>query len=80
LCSRLGNEFAVLLDVPVEELAKHTTARVTDGLRRVREGLVEIKPGFDGTYGEIHIFGEGAEPAGGETLKKEAQPAQTSLF
>lgn len=78
LCARIGSEFAVLLDVPIAELAKHTTARIADGVRRVREGRVEIKPGYDGTYGEIRIFGDGPQPAG--EPKKDAQPAQTSLF
>jgi len=80
LCARLGSEFAVLLDVPLEELARHTTARIADGVRRVREGRVEIKPGYDGTYGEIRIFGEEAVPPAGEPAKPGAQPAQISLF
>ncbi|OLC32699.1 MAG: DNA helicase UvrD [Armatimonadetes bacterium 13_1_40CM_64_14] len=80
LCARLGSEFAVLLDVPLAEIAKHTTARITDGIRRVREGQVSIAPGYDGTYGEIHIFG-GAAPATAPTdAPKVVQPAQTSLF
>ncbi|MDQ7843722.1 MAG: endonuclease Q family protein [Armatimonadota bacterium] len=80
LCARLGGEFAVLLDVPVEELARHTTARIAEGVRRVREGRVEIKPGYDGTYGEIRIFGETEAPSGTEPTGREQQPAQTSLF
>jgi len=80
LCARLGSEFAILLDVPVEELARHTTARIAEGVRRVREGRVEIKPGYDGTYGEIRIFGEAEVPAGSEPAKRDQQPAQTSLF
>jgi uncharacterized protein (TIGR00375 family) len=82
LCARLGSEFAVLLDVPVEELAKHTTARVADGVRRVRDGQIEIKPGYDGTYGEIHIFGatgEGDQSAPA-AVERQERPAQTSLF
>lgn len=84
LCARLGSEFSVLLDVPLEELTKHTSSRIAEGIRRVREGQVQIKPGYDGAYGEIHIFGD-AGPT--DTLleeveeeKKTEQPAQTTLF
>ena len=80
LCARFGGEFAVLLDVPLPEIAKHTTARIADGLRRVREGQVEIKPGYDGTYGEIHIFGDAPGPGQGELAAPPKEPAQTSLF
>jgi uncharacterized protein (TIGR00375 family) len=81
LCARLGGEFAILLDLPLDELAKHTTAKIVDGVRRVREGRVEITPGYDGTYGELHIFGGPEAPgAAGEEPKKIEEPAQTTLF
>jgi uncharacterized protein (TIGR00375 family) len=70
----LGNEFAVLMDVPLDEVARHTRPRVVEALRRMREGLIEIKPGYDGTFGEIRIFGGAAEES------KVTEPAQTSLF
>ncbi len=70
----IGSEFAVLLDAPLEEVARHTRPRVVEGLRRVREGRVVIRPGYDGVFGEIHIF----DSAGEE--RKAEQPAQTTLF
>ncbi len=80
LCARLGGEFAVLLDVPLDEVAKHTLPKIVDGLGRVRDGRVEIKPGYDGTYGEIRIFGLGAAEVPVADEKQEVAPAQTSLF
>ncbi|HYM68687.1 MAG TPA: endonuclease Q family protein [bacterium] len=74
LVHELGSEFGVLLDVPLEEIARHARPRIVDGLRRVRDGRVVIRPGYDGVFGEIHIF-EGAD----EESRVE-QPAQTSLF
>jgi len=76
LVQALGSEFAVLLDVPLGEVSRHTRPRVAEALRRVREGRVVIRPGYDGVFGEIHIF----EGAGGEQPRAEQQPAQTSLF
>ncbi|HEX4836724.1 MAG TPA: endonuclease Q family protein [bacterium] len=74
LVQACGSEFAVLLDVPLDELSRHARPRIVEGLRRVREGRVVIRPGYDGVFGEIHIFeGAGEEP-------RVEQPAQTSLF
>jgi uncharacterized protein (TIGR00375 family) len=74
LVQAMGGEFAVLLDVPLDEVARYTRPRVVEGLRRVREGHVTIRPGYDGVFGEIHIFGGAAE------AQRVEQPAQTSLF
>ncbi len=75
LCNALGGEFSVLLDVPVEEIRKHTTLRVTEGLRRVREGKVTIAPGYDGVFGEVSIFRDGEE-----VREEMLESAQTRLF
>lgn len=75
LCSAFGSEFNVLLDAPVEEVRRHTTLRVAEGLRRVREGRVRIAPGYDGVFGEISIFDDGEEVR--EVIEP---PSQTTLF
>jgi PHP family Zn ribbon phosphoesterase len=76
LVQAFAGEFSVLLDAPLDEVSRHTRPRVVDGLRRVRDGRVVIRPGYDGVFGEIHIF----EGAGDEQPRVEQQPAQTSLF
>jgi uncharacterized protein (TIGR00375 family) len=75
LCKVFGGEFTVLLDAPVEEVRKHTTLRIAEGLRRVREGQVSIAPGYDGVFGEISIFKDGEE-----VREEMLAPAQTRLF
>jgi uncharacterized protein (TIGR00375 family) len=76
LCRAFGGEFNVLLDAPVEEVARLSSARIAEGLRRVREGRVSIAPGYDGVFGEISIF------KGGEEILEPVteHPAQTTLF
>lgn len=76
LCKAFGGEFTVLLDAPVDEVFKLSTARIAEGLRRVREGRVRIAPGYDGVFGEISIFKDGEEV----TKPAAEEPAQTTLF
>ncbi|HHT9118298.1 MAG TPA: endonuclease Q family protein, partial [Candidatus Hypogeohydataceae bacterium YC38] len=55
----LGNEFFVLMDAPKEDLFRCLPARVAEGIIRVRERRLRIKPGYDGVYGQVSIFDEG---------------------
>lgn len=57
LIKTFSTEFKILLDIPSAELAKHAPAKVAKGIIKVREGKVEVIPGYDGVYGEIRIFG-----------------------
>ena len=53
-----GNELNILLNISPKELEKMADAAVVEGIKRVRESRLIIKPGFDGQYGEIKIFSQ----------------------
>ncbi len=50
-------EFGLLLDVPRAELEQITTPDIVGSILAMREGRVEIRPGYDGEYGVIHAKG-----------------------
>ncbi len=61
------SEFAILLDLPPEEIEKIASPRVYEGIMLVRRGELKITPGYDGVFGKINIFPEEAkEPEEGE--------------
>jgi uncharacterized protein (TIGR00375 family) len=66
-----GNEYNILNEVPVEELARISPVRVSQGVERMRRGQVRIIPGHDGVFGQIHLFeneDEGEDNQGQLTL------------
>lgn len=54
--ARLGSEFNILTRAPKTELLRLLPAKVAEGILRVREGKVDIQPGYDGEYGKVSIF------------------------
>lgn len=50
------SELDVLMNAPLDEIAEITTEKITEGIKRVREGKLIIEPGFDGQYGKVNIF------------------------
>jgi uncharacterized protein (TIGR00375 family) len=58
LLQNLGDEFSILLKVPLSEVEKVSSPLLAEGLRRVREGKVHIAGGYDGEFGTIKIFEE----------------------
>ncbi len=52
-------ELGVMLDLSYADLSTLTSPEMVEGIRRVREGKLQIEPGFDGQYGTVHIFKPG---------------------
>jgi PHP family Zn ribbon phosphoesterase len=58
LIRAFDSELNVLMNAPARNLATATLPEIVEGIERVRAGKLEIKPGFDGQYGQIKIFSE----------------------
>ncbi len=58
LTTHVADEFTLLLDTPLEQIAMHTKyPDVVESIRRMRAGEMYIKPGYDGIFGVVKIFG-----------------------
>lgn len=56
ILSALGSEFFVLREASIDEIASVAGTVIAEGVRRVRNKEVKIRPGFDGEYGEVEII------------------------
>lgn len=70
LVRNMGSEFGVLLGGSIEEIARVSGEKVAEGIRKVRGGEIVVKPGFDGVFGVVKIWGE----------EKTEEKSQMSLF
>ncbi len=68
MIAELGPELTILLESDLEDINR-VAPEVTEAIRRVRAGELEITPGFDGQYGTVKIF-----------TKKEKESRQRKLF
>ena len=71
LVRAFGNELRVLLDIKKEEIAGASLPEIAEAIERVRQGKISVKPGYDGEFGKISIFGQEEKPKsskGQETL------------
>ncbi len=73
------SELDLLLEMSLEQAAKAVPPKVLEGIRRVREGNIDIIPGFDGEYGKVLIFEESKRSAG-LSSKKKKNAGQIELF
>jgi len=57
LVGKFKSEFNILLNTPLDNLKKENEI-LAEAIRRVRQGFVRVKPGYDGVFGVVKIFDE----------------------
>jgi DNA helicase-2/ATP-dependent DNA helicase PcrA len=58
LIEKMGSEFYILLDCPLDEIRKSGHELLAEAIRRMRCREVVLQSGYDGEFGVIRVFGE----------------------
>jgi len=74
-----GSEFDILMELSPEDLAAFTPPMILEGILRMREGRLQITPGYDGVFGKIQIFTQ-TEREKGLVPQEKAEADQLKLF
>ncbi len=81
LINIFGNEIKILMDVSSEDFKKEKiNPNIIEGIKRVREGNLNIRPGYDGEYGQVCIFNNEKAEAGRARSLKNKGAQQNTLF
>ena len=56
LLALFGNELYILRELPLDHLEAEGLSLLATALRNMRQGRVEIAPGFDGEYGKVALL------------------------
>lgn len=78
MLAELGPEFYILRQAPLADIARVAGLCVAKGIERLRQGKVDLTPGYDGEYGVISLFTpkELAELRGEQSLFEVAVSAE----
>ncbi len=71
MINSLGPELEILLETPIDRIARVAGEEIAEAVKSVREGRVHVEPGYDGVYGKVGIIIE---------LPKRASSAEGDLF
>ncbi len=58
LLEQLGNEHAILMDSPLDDIERAGSPLLREAVARMRAGNVRIVPGYDGEYGKVRTFAD----------------------
>lgn len=58
LINKFRSEFKILLEAPEKTIEKECPPKIARGILNVRNGNVEIIPGYDGMYGKVNVYKE----------------------
>ena len=75
----IGSEFSVLLKAGLDELRQYASAKVVEGIEKVRRGDIKIDPGYDGKFGKVQIW-QDEQSADRKESKGDDEEAQLNLF
>lgn len=74
MVERGSSEFDILLDLAESDISRLGSPAIAAAILRVRQGLVNITPGYDGLYGKVSIYTKA------ERVWLEKKPTQLGLF
>jgi len=57
LTDRFGNEYSVLFEAPLSDVEAVAGSEAARAIRKMREGTLTVRPGYDGVYGELLLDG-----------------------
>jgi len=61
LTKKMGSEFKILIKADLKEIEKFSSSLIVQGIERVRQGNIEVIPGYDGIFGVVKIYNDASK-------------------
>lgn len=62
LTDNFSSELSVLIDAPINNIAKMGGEKLGEAIDKVRKGNIFVDPGFDGVFGKVKIWDQSKKP------------------